>query len=209
MAKELKWAGGVRGLIIEYSLAEMKSGSVALNVKVRIADYYDQGVGAWVDCREQDYESEGAFWIVKKDGSLNHDQIQALVQHCGWDANFESITNRTWHPTPASYVNQEDNYQEQTRYRVAFPAAFDATPGLGAISPEKAKALQNQHGAAMRALTGNIKRAETPAPSGKPTPPTPPAKRGPNLPRAMQHPYPDANAHPETVDPETGEAIPF
>ena len=208
MANELKWEGGVRGQIIGYSLAEMKSGSVALNVKVQIFDYYDAGVEAWVDCRENDYEAEGAFWLVKKDGTLSHDQIRAVVEHCGWDANFESITNKTWKPTPASFTSQEDRYQEQVRYRLSFPAAFDAVPGLGSVTPEKAKALQNQHGAALRALRGNLTRAETPAPSGKPTPPAPTAKRGPNLPRAMQHPYPDTNAQ-AAIDPETGEAIPF
>lgn len=170
MSNELKWAGGVRGQITAYSLAEMKSGSVALNIKVQVCDYYDTGLELWVDCRDKDFEAEGTIWLVKKDGSLSHKQIEDVVQHCGWDANFESITNKTWQPTPASFTSQEDNYQETLRYRLSFPAAFDATPGLGAVTAEKAKALQNQHGAALRALAGNVKRAETPPPSGKPTP---------------------------------------
>jgi hypothetical protein len=207
MGNPLVFTGGVRGQITSYSLAEMKSGSVALNVKVHVFDCYDEESSQWVDYREHDYEAEGTFWLVKKDGTLSHDQIQALVQHCGWDANFESITNKTWKPTPASFAMQEDNYQEQKRYRIAFPAAYDATPGLGTISPEKAKMLQNQHGAALRALAGNVVRAAAPVPNGKPTPPVAP-KRSPNLPRAMQHPFPDPNAQP-AVDPETGEVIPF
>lgn len=172
MPQELNWEGNARGEIVEYGISEMETGAVAVNIAVKIHDYWDTEAKAWVDCREADYLVRGDIWVVKKDKSLNQSQVEALCQHAGWDGDITALVQGTWKPTPCSVVITKDTYREEVRYRVAWLNAYDRTPGaLGTMTPEKAAVLNATYGSQFRALAGNARRQQQQPAAGKPAAP--------------------------------------
>ena len=170
MVKEMQWAGTCRGSIISYELGGSSSKAVPINVVARIDEYWDLAEQAWKDCRSHEFEVGGALWVIKKDGSLNANQIEALAQHAGWDGDLTSIVHETWKPTPCAFTVQEDNYKDEARFRIAWLNDYERVPTAGTISAEKAKALQNQYGSQLRAVVGNIARNSISPPSEGPSP---------------------------------------
>jgi hypothetical protein len=168
--------GTFKAQIESYGLKEMETGSVAVAIRANLLECWSgEGWDAW---SEYQMDATGDLWIVKKDGTLNSSQVEALIKCAGWDGNLESITNETWKPTPCQVVVQRDDYKGQTRFRIAFINDIDRTPGaFGNVDAGKAKELQARHGAALRALAGNAKRNGAPAPTGKPATPPPAAPR--------------------------------
>jgi hypothetical protein len=135
MSEPLKWAGSCRGQIIEYGLAEMDSGATAVNITARINEYWDTDENVWTDCRTNksgeaiELETEGAIWIIKKDGKINQSQAESLMQHAGWDGNMTSIENGSWKPTPCSFVVNKDTYKDESRFRISWLNDYNREPG--------------------------------------------------------------------------------
>lgn len=179
MPKPLNWAGNCRGQILEYGLAEMDSGATAVNITARVDEYWDAADKGWKDCRAEMFETEGAIWIIKKDGKINQSQAESLMQHAGWDGKPTSIENGSWKPTPCSFVVNEDTYKDESRFRISWLNDYDREPGAsGNVSPERARELETQYGSQLRALAGNVARNDVPPPEGKPSAPTPAAPVG-------------------------------
>lgn len=189
MANPVDRAGTFRGNINEYGLKEAESGSVAVTIRVYLTEYWDDVNKTWMEWHEYDQEANGDIWIVKKDKTLNQFAADSLIKNAAWDGDIESIQNSKWHPTPIQVVVKEDTYNGETRLKIAFVNEHGRTPGgLGAnMSPEKAKQLQAQFGASLRALAGNVKRESKPngapkAPPPRQYAPPPPAKTGEEIP---------------------------
>ena len=179
MSEPLKWAGTCRGQIIEYGLAEMDSGATAVNIVARVDEYWDTGDSSWKDCRTGKLETEGAIWIIKKDGKLNQSQVESLVQCADWDGDIKSIENGNWKPTPCSFVVNKDTHKDESRFRVSWLNDYDREPGAsGHVSPERAQELQTQYGSELRALAGNVARNNVSPPEGKPSAPSPMPPQG-------------------------------
>lgn len=177
MFQPVNCEGTFKAQIESYGLKEMESGSVAVSIRAHLLDLWN-GEG-WEPWGDSNVEAAGDLWIVKKDGTLNSGQVEALIKCAGWDGNLESIVNETWRPTQCQVVVKADEYQGQTRYKIAFINDLNRTPGMmGNVDAGKAKELQARHGAALRALAGNAKRNGAPAPASKPATP-PPARPAP------------------------------
>ena len=192
MSNPVDRAGTFRGNINEYGLKEFESGSVAVAIRVYLTEYWNDIDKIWVEWHEFDHEAHGDIVIVKKDKTLNQNAVNSLIRNTGWDGDIESIQSNKWAPTPIQVVIKEDTYNGETRLKIAFVNEFARTPGgLGAnMSPEKAKQLQMQFGASLRAIAGSAKTNGT-KPNG--APPAPPARK------PMAPPTPAA----------VGEEIPF
>ncbi len=208
MSEPLKWVGTCRGQIIEYGLAEMDSGATAVNIAARVDEYWDaKDEKIWKDCREGNFETRGAIWIILKDGSLHQSKIDSLMKHTNWDGDIRSIVSGSWKPTPCSFVIQRDN-RDASKFLVAFVNAFDREPGPPAnVSIERAQELQTQYGSRLRALAGNVARNDVPPPEGKPSDPslTPPEEIPPA--KSLGEEIKDAQAAgPYDI---TGSDIPF
>lgn len=178
MPTEMHWAGTCRGQIVEYALAEMESKAVAINVTAKVEDYWDLGDQAWKDCRSHDFTVEGALWVIKKDGSLNALQIEALIQHAGWDGDLTSISQQTWKAKPCGFTVNEDTYRGDSRYRIAWLNDYERSPTGGNVSADKAQELQNRYGSQLRAVAGTVAQNSAAAPAGGPAPVAAP---GPSL----------------------------
>lgn len=163
--------GIFRGTIREYGSRKTESGAIQLSVFVDIESIWDPQLEQFVSWQEYEYVARGDLNLVKRDGTLNKTQIQALVQHVGWDGDFTSIARETWQPIPCQFVIKEDTYKDQTRYRIEWVNDYNRKPGgFTAMDTAIAKDLQNRLGGELRALVGNVTRSEQ-KPEGKP--PTP------------------------------------
>lgn len=192
MAQDIDRAGNFRGEIVDYGLSEQESGALAVSIEARIEECWDEENKEWVTWREYDIHAIGYIYVIKKDGTLNDKQVQALVQCAGWDGSFDSIADHSWQPTPCQFVVNEDNYNNQKRYRISWVNAYDRTPGaLGQMSPDRVKQLSQKYGSQLRAVAGNAKPVAKP--SGKPKAPSAPAK----------------NQQPAPVAAESGDDVPF
>lgn len=189
MANAADREGNFRAVITSYGLKEMESGAVAVSIKASLTDFWDGT--EWFPWKEYDVEAEGDVWIVKKNGDVNLGQAEALCRYAGWDGDMESIVQETWQPRPVTVAIQKDEYKRHVRYKIAFINDYNRTPGaMSNVDREKAKALQAKHGAAFRAIAGNVQRnTAPPPPSGKfPTPP-PPVKAPANVDASADIPW--------------------
>jgi len=178
-------AGTFRGEIVEYGMLQAESGATAVKIFARLDEYWDED--QWVDWKKYEMQAHGNLWIIKKDGSRNQRQVEALCRHAGWDGDPYFAQGR-WEPSPCQFTITEEppnDYHEDTRYSIAWLNAWERTPGAqGNMSEDALKALANQHGAALRAIAGNVRR-NAPAPEGKPpAPPKTPAAITPEEARA-------------------------
>lgn len=171
MSQQCDRDGNFRGRFTEYGVKEQDSGAVAVQVVCALDEYWQDG--EWFPWAEYDMEAYGDLYVVKKDGSLNHNQVEALVKHAGWDGNFESLAKGTWQPLACQVVVNSDEYKGNVRHRVSFVNGYDAVPGgrVNPLDPAKAKALQAKFGGELRALAGNSQRSAAPKPGGKPPAP--------------------------------------
>jgi hypothetical protein len=166
MSKQLTQTGTFRGHIVNYGLTESQNKATAICITLQIEDIFDKG--EWYDWREYDLEVSGDLWIIKKDGSLNEQQIRAVTQYANWDGNLLSVVNHTWEPSAIQVVVQENIFKENVSYRINWINAYDSIPGGGNITPDKAKELQSRYGSQLRAMVGNVVRNSSP-PASKPT----------------------------------------
>jgi len=170
-------SGWFRCKVLEYGLEEAESGSVAVKYKAQLTELCDDDAKVWNPWSQYEMESEGAVWIVKKDGKPNEKSIKSLVECCGWDGSLASIVNQTWEPVQFQGQVKADTYKDETRYRIEWLASFGATPGTGtmnSVGEDRLKALEAKYGQPLRAIAGNSARNKAPT-TGKP--PAPPPQR--------------------------------
>lgn len=160
--------GTFRGTIRKYGLREYKSGAIAMSTIADLTEFWDEATQQWAPWSEWNVEVQGDFFVVKKDGTLNQMQVEALMQYAAWDGVFATANAQAWKPVPCQFIVTEDEYEGVTRFRASWINAYDAIPGaIGNISAARAKKLQTQFGSMMRALAGSTTRNAT-KPEGAP-----------------------------------------
>jgi hypothetical protein len=171
--------GNFRGEIIDYGLMEFDSNSVAIAVEARIDEAWNDETKQWEDWRPYAMRATGNIFVIKKDGTINTKQVEALVQHAGWDGSLESIIDNSWHSKPCQFSVNSEVYKDQTRYRISWINDYNRAPGgLGQIAPNRVKELNAKFGGALRAVASNAKPIAKP--NGKPSaPPAAKLKREP------------------------------
>ncbi len=192
MPNDLNWAGNCRGQITDYSLWVAESGAMAVNITARIDECWNNT--DWQDYREREYAAAGSIWLVKKDGTLNQSQAEALMKYAGWDGNLQSIYDHAWEPKSCSFTTSEETYKGVARCRISWINAYDTIPGQGGnVTPEKLREFQNRYGSPLRAIARNLARNAAPPPAKAPTPSGPTGARRPTKNTPV---YPDPNLMP-------------
>ncbi len=177
--KELDRVGRFRGKILSYNLNAAKSGAKSVFMIVEIDEIHQDG--EWFDWREYGMQVSGDVWIIKKDGTLNGNQVRALTDHAGWDGDIVAISNGSWQPTPVQITAEENEYNGHTSYRIQWINAYDSEPSGGNVSLDDATAMAAKFGSQLRAIAGNGARNSAPpagapeTPKPKATTPTPPS----------------------------------
>lgn len=185
MSMVLKTTGEYRGPIFDYALIEKKNdkgefNGLSLSIKISASEVWMTPEGAtaptWLDCSSWDAHGEGYIVLISKAGKVNENQINRLIKYTNWDGDFQSMADHAWEPRPVRFDIQQNEYNGEVSYRINWINAFDSEPGGagGNVDADRAKALNSQYGAAIRALRGNQIRAATPPSAGKPQAPTAP-----------------------------------
>lgn len=168
--QKLENEGNFRVRCMKYSLYKATSGSVAVNMSFEILEAYGDDDGFWNDWRGEEVEVEGAFWIIKKDGSINERQVESLVAHCGWSGDLGEISQGKWKPEDCQVVVKKQMYNNQAQFKASFINGYDSVPGEGfSMSAEDANAVAEAYGAGFRAAAANAKAKK--APAGRPQSP--------------------------------------
>lgn len=169
--EELDREGTFRGQITEYGCRKTDGGAIQISVYADIEEQWDPELERWVDWRQYQLEVYGDLNVVKKNGTINKIQVQALVHHVGWDGDFTSISQETWKPIPCQFVVKQNTWRDSVRYKIEWINAYDRVPGAFIpLDADTARDLQNRLGGEVRALAGNVVRSEQ-KPKGKPAAP--------------------------------------
>jgi len=146
----------------------MDSGAVVINVVVQVHDYLDDDTGEWIDCRDENFQAQGAIWIVGKEGKIHTKKVESLKRYTGWDGDMTSLDGG-WKPTPCSFTHEFDDREKD--WRIGFINDYDNN-STGRSSADL-QALQNKYGSRLRAIAGNVERNTAPPKKGKPQTPKP------------------------------------
>lgn len=169
--EELDREGTFRGQVTEYGCRKTDAGAIQLSVYADIEEQWDPELEQWVDWRQYQVEVYGDLNLVKKNGTVNKIQAQALVNHAGWNGEFTSLSQETWQATPCQFVVKQNTWNDNVRYKIEWINAYDRVPGaFTPLDADTAKALQNKLGGEMRALIGNVTRQKQ-KPAGAPAAP--------------------------------------
>lgn len=209
MSIEVDRAGEGRGRVLDYYVWEStKSKSVSVRMLLSVDEWWDDQAGEWVSWADSDVIANCDVWIIGKDGKPKPDAVRCLCDLFGWDTCLSSIASRRLELCPVGYsVNEETNQKGEIRYKASFLRPYDSPAGARAASPERAKALDAEFGAQLRALRGNLDRAARPAPAGKPATPSQPSAASAGSRRAAK-PRPQSQAQPaaQQQPPEAAQA---
>lgn len=168
--------GWFRCRITDYGLEEAESGSVAVKFLATLTEMWDRDAQSWEPWEQYEMEAQGNVWIIKKDGKPNQKAVESLCKCCDWDGTLASIAAKTWEPPAFQGEVKAETYREETRYRIEWLAAFDATPGAGtmsAVDDNKLKALEAKYGSQLRGIAGNFVRNKPKPPGDRPPAPPP------------------------------------
>lgn len=95
----------------------------------------------------------GDFFIVKKDGTININMVERLIESIGWDADLQSIQSDPPGVTVQITVGEE-KYQGRTRLKVQWLNPADYSPRPQAAPPDQIQQLQSRFGSLLRAAAG-------------------------------------------------------
>lgn len=164
--------------------------STFVDLKCRVRDFWNPVTKSWDDWSGYEMDAFGSLCIIKSDGALHEMQVNALLEHAGWDGEFGSFGNEAFVWRPVRFTTKSRKFTkdgaEHEVFEVEFINAFDSTPGQGLksnVADSDLKALNAQFGGAIRALKGNAQR-NAPKPQGRPATP-PPAPAPVNSPEAV------------------------
>lgn len=180
MSQPCDRAGVFRGPVIACSLRKAEGGTQSKFFELRCAIHEYWNGEAWEDWRGYDMEAFGGLCIVKQKGDLNPTQLDPLIEHGGWDGDFERLVAGECRLNPLRFTTKAASYEKdgQTKqsFKIEWIDAYDSVPGSKGLKTNmdenEAKMLNAQLGGAIRARIGNAKRNAAPA-AGRPAAPPP------------------------------------
>lgn len=182
MGQPIDRTGNFRGRIVDFGIQEYDTGSVAIVVTAAIDEAWNGA--SWDDWRESQVEVRGYLFIIKKDGTTNAKQVEALCKFADWDGTISSVENKTWVPKPCSFLVGEKTYNDVTTFQISFINDYESSPGAGLarLGSDRIKQLEARFGSSLRAIAGNCRTNDkSPPPTGKPKlPPKPQKEKVPN-----------------------------
>jgi hypothetical protein len=207
----LSQAGIFKAVPTAWSVKESDgdSQSVALVIEFLITEEWAEGEWAsWAE--HEEHTIRGYFYIIKRDGTVNTTQVEALAKALGWAGDLRAVEG----PPPdrtVQIVVKDEPYLGQSSYKVKWINPEDHKPGLFGSSPEEVGSLQTRFGSLLRAAAaGALKAAAAPS---KPSRAGPKARTPagatpkPAEPQAASAQTPGAT--PERSDAQFNDDIPF
>lgn len=174
--------GFFRVEIQAYTLKEMESGAIAIQIRARLLEWYgvmEQGdEPGWHDWTAYNMMADGDIWIVsgkEKGNKINQSAVESLMRYADWNGDVLSIANEQWTPSKCAVTIKPDTDKngniKPNVFRIAFVNDYNRTPGeMKKIAPDAAASISSRYGAQLRAIAGNVKRNGAP-PADRPSPP--------------------------------------
>ena len=154
MSTRLDREGLFKAVPVVWDVYEAKSGAVAVNIEFRILEQYD--VGSWIDWRGcEEHIVLGAYYVVKKDGTVNTETVRQLVESLGWNGSLKSVVG-----DPPGVIVQiqvkQDDYEGKTRFNAGWmnPGNFSPRSTMPADDVTK---LDTRFGSLLRAAASQTK----------------------------------------------------
>lgn len=95
------------------------SRSVALKIAFKIGARYDPALRDWVEYPiPYEYDAEGWFYVVKRDGTRNERTIETLKNVFGWDGKAISLTGNRYMLPECSITMAFEDYKGQRQCRI-------------------------------------------------------------------------------------------
>ena len=181
--------GTFRGRVMDHAVSETKNGFPQLVAKIEAVEYFDPETEEWGDWSE--YEMQITAFLVlfaSKGPCLNYDQCQKAF---GWGGeSFASLNDMDLSGVRFQFRVEDETYDNQTRRKVVWIDASDATPGQ-TLKKLDAKGLQALDGRYAGQMGGKAK-----APAGKPPTAAPKSPAKATAPTPAPEPEADTTAEP-------------
>jgi hypothetical protein len=132
---------------LSWNVYEAKSGAVAVNITFLVTAQWNGST--WDDWAEYASTCLGAFYVVKKDGTVNTVTVKQLSESLGWKGDLKEFLDIPPEIEVQITVKAED-YNGATFYKAGWINPGDHVPSFGA-SPEAVGKLNVRFGSLLRA----------------------------------------------------------
>lgn len=138
--------------ITETSVCEAESGATSFYAKMNVIACFDND--KWVDWREYGIDTEGDFYLIKKDGTTMNNNIKDVMKATGWGGDLNKLDAGDFPNKTVMVHVRKDTYKDVTRFRPAFirPADGPTTLGRQGASEDRIAAIQQQIGSSLLAI---------------------------------------------------------
>lgn len=133
---------------LSWNVWEAKSGAVAVNITFLVVSQWNgESWDSWQEYAP--YTCVGAFYVVKKDGTVNATTVKQLAAAIGWNGDLKAFLDI---PTEmeVQITVKADDYNNMTIYKVAWINPGDHVP-TSSTSPEDVAKLNTRFGSLLRA----------------------------------------------------------
>ena len=161
MSNQLDRAGVFRATMNNWGLKDARDTQAkALVIEFKITAMKNDD--EWEDWSGyEEHTLDGYFWIVKKTGDLNTNQVEALARAIGWDGTGIS----TGPPAvECQIVVENETYNGKDRLKVQWINHRDHAQGSFNAAPAEVDAFEAQYGSRLRAATAAVNQGAKPAP---------------------------------------------
>jgi hypothetical protein len=177
--KRLHQSGIFKASPQSWDVRTAQSGAVAINMGFLIAfELENDDWASWADFDQ--HMTYGDWWIIKKDGTINQQAVDQLVECLGWNGDLNSIVG----PPPASLVQisvKEEMYKGEPQYKAAWmnPENYEGGGGFGGANASETQALVNRFGSLLKAAAASSKAGAPKEPASKASGPKASGPKGP------------------------------
>jgi hypothetical protein len=157
---DLTVEGNFRGMATSWRvIAPEGSQSVGIGVMFIATEEFNRSSREWETLAGGPWETEGAWWVRKKDGTLSERAFEELCGLLGWDGDPATVAANPTLDALVSFRVKAETYEGKTRHKASFLAPFDSTPGGGGgASVEEAGVLAQQFGSQARAFAAQYRK---------------------------------------------------
>lgn len=163
MSNKIDREGFFRAVPKSWDSVEGKEGSQSKGLKITFdITEYKEG-DTWIDWRPYAIEATGVFYAIKKDGSIDHAKVKRLAETIGWNGSWEMVAEYLPIEIEVQVQVKLDTYGDKPEFRVDGIWDRDYVPGAKKLTVARAKEIDAQYMAQMRAILAGVKLA-TPKP---------------------------------------------
>lgn len=115
---KLDRAGIFKAKPIKWTLFKSDSGAVAINIEFKVTAQLVNH--EWESWAEYDATVWGAYWVVKKDQTINTQTVEQLARSIGWNGDLRALSTPVRSDIEVQITVKEDEYDGKTQYKAGW-----------------------------------------------------------------------------------------